>query len=380
MKLDLNNLFNQDIEIIEDNSEKEPLIEVEKLSKHSKPVTNKKFVKEMKEFQESEEIREYGIKEIILIRESQLPLISLYLNKIGLPKKGFVHFENNSFSKIKKLRPNLLREEYWVIGSHGLRGGINPGKEQFNKDVIENYLNHIIISYDWELMKRMDKETFTIPIKYNSKEYPYEVRFASTFGRDVIDSYIDKELGTIYDWSDLQRIKDRVNKDRKNAVDWVEAFKNLQSFTFEDVEASMTKGYSIIPPLFRTLATKGLRKDGSHYIPRGKRKVLWVEQIAEVINTKSESYLKTALRNNVKDIKKLKSRKGKVSDMNRKYMGYYLDQVDMINLMLLEDILNERKIPLMMLRLENYMKKGTKSLLKEEVKNLERRRQESKLY
>lgn len=296
-------------------------------------------------------------KEILLLKEVDLPLVGYYLKTLYPKDTQFVYHTGVAYNKISKMMPNLLREEYWVIANHGKVTGIKPPKLDYNEEVLNKYLNHIIVSSNFSILNDVNKEDFTVPIKFGNSIYKYKVKFVSTLPKEVLVDYITNKLEIFYDLVDLNRIIDfivGIKYNRKNIVKFVERFALRYKY-----------------PLDVTL--NELRTDVNYKINKLVKSLLlklndsnWQDIVKEILTEYGEPYLDTVLNNQIDLALKLKYRQAlpEKDKYKTKYMGYYIKEVDLLNLMYLQNVLNKKEdFRIKMFKIENYMNKDMKELL-----------------
>ena len=92
----------------------------------------------------------------------------------------------------------------------------------------------------------------------------------------------------------------------------------------------------------------------------------WQDIVKEILTEYGEPYLDTVLNNQIDLALKLKYRQAlpEKDKYKTKYMGYYIKEVDLLNLMYLQNVLNKKEdFRIKMFKIENYMNKDMKELL-----------------
>ena len=310
---------------------------------------DREFVKEI-QVRKRGSVQTKGIRRVVLIKPNQAPLVTKYLDSLHIPPKGFVYYEDFGYKRIANLRPNLLNEPYWVICTHTKGVKTFPPKYEYNEEVLEKYLNHIIITTNWSLLDQVDWETFSVNLEFNKTKYVYQLVFVSSMDNAILREYIEEHLSPTLHYQEVERITKLIMKDKKRIVEWVDLFLDMRGYSFEEVVETMKNESSqTINKLVRMLALK-LRYD-------------WSSLLTSLINIKGEAYVMTVLRNSVQDLIRLKRKSGKVSSLNKKYMSYYIQDVDSFNLLALENILECKQIEEVLLLLDLYMNNSTKYLI-----------------
>ena len=301
-----------------------------------------------------------GRKEIIIVKPNQTSLVKIYLDSLNLPKKGFVYYEDLGYKKIAELKPNLLNKSYWVICTHKFGVNTNPPQLKYNKEVLKDYLNHIIITNNWGLLEYMDKETYTIPLKFNKEVYNYDVVFASSMGADVLREYIHQKLGNLKNPMELERIENLIMKDKRRVVEWVEMFSDMYRYDFEEVVEYMRNNSAVTyNKLIKMLALKESPKKST------KKNPTWSDLFRKLINTKGEAYMNAVLKNGISDIIALKEGKKEIKSMNKNFIMKYIKEVDSLDILLLSNIMEVRGLEKRLVMLDMYMKTPTTELIRE---------------
>lgn len=295
-------------------------------------------------------------KEVIFIKELDTPLLKFYYETLFPKIDSFIFNTGIGFQKISELQPNLLREEYWVISNHGIFGSLKPPNQGYNEDVLKNYLNHIIILNNFQNMELIDKETWTIDLKYNNSIFKYKTRFISTFPEEVYLRYIDSKLGSIYSKKDLTRIQDFIIKDkfnRKNIVSIVQTIANNSEFNLDSTLSNLSQD---IPKLVNSMVKSMLLK-----IPKE-----WEDNLIKILREYNEPYIDAILKNNLDIATKLKFKESisKKDELKSKYINYYINDVDLLDLIYLNNIIQKKEdLRLKIIKIKKYVAKDTRELI-----------------
>lgn len=292
------------------------------------------------------------IKEILILKESQIELVTPYLKSIGVG--GFVYYEDSrTYKTIAGLRENLLNEPYWVISTLGKKGIVFPPKLDYNNDVIDKYINHVIITYNWKLLEKLNKENYTIDLNFDGNIYPYKVKFLSSLGDDLLIDFAMSKLTLIMKPIKAERICSYLMEDKKRLIENLNRFLSMVDYSFEDVVATISSENNVtyhINAVVKALATKSKRSD-------------WKKSLAIIVNSYHPNYILRALRNNLEDLSKIKMGIS-VKSLSKNFLEVYADDVDMLNLVYLRHCLEGDKLYKVLLNLEIYMKHPTAELLK----------------
>lgn len=290
------------------------------------------------------------VREILLVRETQAGVVKKYLESINM--KGFKYYEENgSFKLISTLKDNLLNDPYWVIATTG-KNTIKPPKLKYNHEVIQKYLNHIIISNNWRIMDKMDKETFTVDLELGGVAYPYKIKFVSTFGDEVLRRYIHGRLDPIMEPMQVERAcSTLLTLGKKNIVENVERFISMRNYPLEDVVKSIEKEKNLsyeINGMIKGLAMKQGTK--------------WRDIIKVIMDVYGEGYLLKVLKNNIEELLNLKF-KGESDSLSRKYMETYINEVDLLDLIYLKFIFSSGSLVEILRGIDEYMKTPVMKLI-----------------
>lgn len=330
---------------IEDSGEQSPL---------PLGIVKGNFREELRENQKKRLIEETEgtIKEIIVIKESQTGVVQKYLESLRMD--GFKYFEgNNSFKLISTLRENLLDDPYWVIATTG-RNSLAPKKLKYNHNVLQKYVNHIIISNNWGIINEIDKKTFTVDMDFGDAIYKYKVKFISTLGDQVLRDYVSSKLENIMGPMELERVQATLfDLGRKNIVENVERFVQMKDYSVEDVIKSIEKEKNItyeINGLVKSLTTK--------------KGTSWKKVVRNVLEVYGEKYLFKVLKNNVEGMYQIKMN-GEWDGLSKNFMESYSNNVDLLDLIYLQSVLTVKKIEELLLELDRYMNNSTEKLILE---------------
>ena len=307
--------------------------------------------KSRKKFKDKKIRNDGKVREILLLRESQVGIVNFYLNSFNMA--GFKYFESTShFKTISGLKENLLNDPYWVIATLGKRHSLTVPKLKYNFDVIDKYLNHIIISNNWNLLKEMDKEDFTITIDFYDKAYSYKLKFLSTLDEEVLFQYVQSKLVGQMNNFQIERVCSFLfSAGKKNLVENLDKFINMKGYSFEEIVNSIKSEKNIsyqINELVNAIVKKKKKK--------------WREYVSEILYSHGEKYLIKALQNNFSNLYKLKVGES-INSLNKEYLKKLVDSVDLLDLTYLKSILEEKEFVYVLLYLEDYMNKPTKLII-----------------
>ena len=294
------------------------------------------------------------IKEIIIVKDSQVPVIKYYLDSLDM--KGFRYYESTGTYKfISDLKENLLNDPYWLVATIG-KGNIHPSKkESYNEIVLKEYLNHIIITSNWALMDKIDKEKFTIDLTFGNITFPYKVRFLSTLPMDILKQYIDVKLGNIFNPFDLDNIHsillDSKTIKRKDLVENTNKVATLADYPISTIESILNESSNISYRINYLISLLCLKK---------KKK--WKKELSGLIDIQGENYILTSIKNGVDDLINLKRGK-ELDSMSAKYFKSIVNSIDLLDLILLRYILRHKRLEKILLELDTFINTPSKNII-----------------